>query len=329
MKHFSQPNLSSMRNYKLHAGRVHPANINGHDALFRALFDDSPDAIFLLHPVNFMIIDCNAKALQLFQARDKVDLSGRESFTLYDSEPVEFSKSILIDTINKGKEHSQELAFKTLKGNVFWGRTSIRKVNSMTGSLIIFRVRRVVDYMKTAEMLSSMIKHTAKATGLEFFGMLTELLAKNFGVSLAMVTRVNSSHSMAVSVSCWYKTQPMDNLSFNLDSSPSSNLLKGYTTFYPSNLRDMFPGDLIIHSLQMESYLGTPVYCPSGEVCGLLMLMDEKAMEEVPNSRYILSLFASRCGAEFERIEIEESYRKKIFELGGTVEQWNSGIVKP
>lgn len=310
-----------MRNYKLNTGKVHAAAISGHDALFRALFDDSPDAIFLLHPANFMIIDCNAKALQLFQATDKTDLSGRESFTLYDSEPVEFSKNILIDTINKGKEHSQELAFKTLKGNVFWGRTSLRKVNSMTGSLIIFRVRRVVDYMKTAEMLSSMIKHTARATGLKFFEMLTELLAKNFGVSLAMVARIDVHHSRALSISCWYKGQPMENLSFNMENSPSSNLLKGYTTFYPSNLRDMFPDDLIISSLGMESYLGAPVYCPSGEVCGLLILMDEKTMEEVPNSRYILSLFASRCGAEFERIEIEESYRKRIFELGGTVEQ--------
>jgi PAS domain S-box-containing protein len=309
-----------MRNYKIITGRVHPATIDGHDALFRALFDDSPDAIFLLHPVNFMIIDCNAKAMQLFQAQEKADLISRESFSLYDSEPVEFSKSILIDNINKGKEHSQELAFRSIRGNVFWGRTSIRKVNTMTGSLIIFRVRRVVDYMKTAEMLSSMINHTAKATGLDFFNVLTELLSKNFGVSMAMVAQIDADHTGAKSLSCWYRSDRMYNMNFNLETSPSLNVLKGYTTFYPSNLRGMFPGDPIVRELEMESYLGTPVFCTSGEVCGLLILMDEKVMEEIPNARYILSLFASRCGAEFERIVIEESYRKKIFELGGTVE---------
>ncbi len=304
-----------MRNYKLYARPTHPGTINSQDALFRALFDDSPDAIFLLHPGNFNIIDCNVKAMQLFQAQEKADLSGKESFSLYDSEPVEFSKSTFIETINKGMEHSQELAFKSLKGNIFWGRTTIRKVDTASGSLIIFRVRRVVDYMKTAEMLSSMVKHTAKATGLEFFSVLTELLSKSFGVSTSMVARIDPQNQRAVSIRGWHKTHPMDNVSFDLETSPSLNVLKGYTTFYPSNLREMFSGDLLLQKMEMESYMGAPVFNASGEVCGLLILMDEKAMEEIPNSRYILSLFASRCGAEFERIEIEENYRRQIREL--------------
>jgi PAS domain S-box-containing protein len=304
-----------MRNYKLYARPTHPGTINSQDALFRALFDDSPDAIFLLHPGNFNIIDCNVKAMQLFQAQEKADLSGKESFSLYDSEPVEFSKSTFIETINKGMEHSQELAFRSLKGNIFWGRTTIRKVDTASGSLIIFRVRRVVDYMKTAEMLSSMVKHTAKATGLEFFSVLTELLSKSFGVSTSMVARIDPQNQRAVSIRGWHKTHPMDNVSFDLETSPSLNVLKGYTTFYPSNLREMFSGDLLLQKMEMESYMGAPVFNASGEVCGLLILMDEKAMEEIPNSRYILSLFASRCGAEFERIEIEENYRRQIREL--------------
>jgi len=52
----------------------------------------------------------------------------------------------------------------------------------------------------------------------------------------------------------------------------------------------------------MESFMGTPVFGVSGEVCGLLVLMDDKPMEEIPNSRYMLSIFASRVGAELERM---------------------------
>jgi hypothetical protein len=267
-----------------------------------------------------MIIDCNVKALQLFQAQEKAELSGRESFSLYDSEPVEFSKNIFIETINKGMEHTQEMAFKSLKGNIFWGRTSIRRVDTLGGSLIIFRVRRVVDYMKTTEMLSSMIKHTSKATGYHYFTVLTELLSKTFSVCTSLVAKVNQIDNTATSIHCWHKSHALENLRFDLKTSASLNVLKGYTTFYPSNLSEMFPDDAIISQLGVESYMGTPVYDASGEVGGLLILMDDKPMEEIPNSRYVLALFASRCGAEFERIVIEESYRKKIFELGGTVE---------
>jgi len=309
-----------MRNYKLYADPMKPGRINGHDALYKALFDESPDAIFLLHPGSFEIMDCNVKALQLFQAGDKNELTGRESFSLYDSEPVEFSKNTFINTINKGMEHSQEMAFRSLKGNIFWGKTSIRRVEAVGGSVIIFRVRRVIDYMKTAEMLASIIKLTAKATGLEYFKVLTELLSKNFGVSTSMVAQIDPENNMAKSMRCWHKTHAIDNVCFDLETSPSLNVLKGYTTFYPAKLMEMFPEDRLIRRMKLESYMGAPVFNASGEVHGLLILMDEKTMEEIPNSRYLLSLFASRCGAELERIEIEENYRKRILELGGSME---------
>jgi hypothetical protein len=228
---------------------------------------------------------------------------------------VEFSKNSLIDTINSGREHSQELAFKSLKGNIFWGRCSIRKVDTTGGTLIIFRVRRVVDYMKTAEMLSSMIKQTSKATGYAYFEVLTELLSKSFGVCTSMVATVDVDNKTATSIHCWHKSQPIDTFSFDLDTSPSLNVMRGYPTFYPRNIKEMFPDDTIIRRLDIEGFLGTPIFCAAGEVCGLLILMDNKAMEEIPNSRFVLSIFASRAGAELERIRVEENYQRQIREL--------------
>ena len=308
-----------MRNYKLLTEPIQQGTFDAHDALFKAVFDEAPDAIFLLHPGSFEIMECNTKALQLFQALDKNELKGRESFSLYDSEPVEFSKISLIETITRGMEHSLELAFRSLKGNIFWGRASLRKVEVRNGSLIIFRVRRVVDYMKTAEMLSSMVKVTSRITGMEFFCALTELLSKNFGVTTAMVAKIDPKLNKAISVCCWHKTGYLGKLDFNLDTSSSQNVLKGYTTFYPTKLREMFPDDQLVKTLEVDGYMGTPVFNASGEVYGLVILMDEKAMEEIPNSRHILSLFASRCGAEFERIETEDNYRKQIRELEGKI----------
>ena len=50
-------------------------------------------------------------------------------------------------------------------------------------------------------------------------------------------------------------------------------------------------------------------------------MMDDKPMEEIPNSRYMLSIFASRVGAELERMKIEESYKRKILELQQAMNQ--------
>lgn len=304
-----------MRNYKLLITKISNHLKKDRDELFQVIFDDSPDAIFLLRIEDFVIIDCNLKALQLFQAPDKSELAGRDSFSLYESEPVEFSKTTFIETISKGEEHSQELSFRSLKGNIFWGRCSIRQVMAAGGPIVVFRVRRVVDYMKTAEMLSSMIKHTAKTTGYKYFSTLTELLAKTFGVSTAMIAKIDTATGIAATLHCWHHTCNIENMTFALESSPALNVTRGYPTFYPRNLKEMFPQDPVVKILDAEGFLGTPVFCAEGNVCGLLLIMDDKPMEEIPNSRYILSLFASRAGAEFERIQTEENYRQKIREL--------------
>jgi hypothetical protein len=169
--------------------------------------------------------------------------------------------------------------------------------------------------MKTAEMLSTMIKHTSKATGYRYFAVLTELLAKTFGVCTAMVARIDHESKTAHSLHCWHQNTVIENASFELETSPALNVTRGYPTFYPRNLKEMFPGDSFIRNMGVEGFLGTPVFCAEGNVCGLLLIMDDKPMEEIPNSRYILSLFASRAGAEIERITIEENYQQKIREL--------------
>jgi len=312
-----KPSSNSMRNYKLYNDQFQTGFLSEQDALFRIVFEESPDAIFMLHPGNFNILDCNAKAIQLFQGDQKTDLAGRESFELYDVPPAEFSRKVFIDTINQGTDHTQEMAFRSLKGNIFWGKCSVKRVESAKGPIVVLRVRRVVDYMKTAEMLSTMIKQTARVTGLEYFSVLTELLVKSFGVSVAFIARLDEDLQNAEIIHCWHKQQFLECKSFDLTTSPSLNVLRGYTAYYPNNLREMFPDDSLIHHFDMESYMGTPVFDMKGEVCGLLVMMDDKPMEEIPNSRYMLSIFASRVGAELERMKIEESYKKKIHELTG------------
>ncbi len=304
-----------MRHYKLNHDQFQAGILSEQDALFRIIFEESPDAIFMLNPGNFHIIDCNAKAIQLFQGDHKTDMVGKESFELYDAPPVEFSKNVFIDTINKGADHTQEMAFRSLKGNIFWGKCSVKRVEGARGPVVVFRVRRVVDYMKTAEMLSTMIKQTARVTGMEYFSVLTELLVKSFGVSVAFIATIDEGFQKSDIIHCWHKQQFLECKSYDLATSPSLNVLRGYTAYYPNNLREMFPDDELIHHLGMESYMGTPVFDVKGEVCGLLVMMDDKPMEEIPNSRYMLSIFASRVGAELERMKIEESYKKKIYEL--------------
>jgi len=304
-----------MRNFRLNKEQYHPGTVTNSDILFRTIFDESPDAIFLLEPGHFTITDCNNQALQLFQAGDKSQLTGLDSFMLYDSEPVEFSREILVGNINGGTKQVQEVAFKTVKGNVFWGCGTFQKVKTLQGSLIVFRVRRVVDYMMTAEMLSTLIKHTSRVTGSDFFRAVTELLVKTFGVGMAAIAKLDPTANYADTLYFWPDKTENNPAKFDLRSGPSQNVVKGYTTFYPSHLIEYFPADKMVRKLQVDSFIGAPVYNTNGEVMALLIMMDRKPMEEIPNLRFILTILASRTGAELERLACEADMRRQITDL--------------
>lgn len=286
------------------------------DPLFRAVFDDSPDAIFLLNSTDFTIVDCNKKALDLFQAQHKNDLVSFEVFNLYDAEPVAFSKNQFIETVNSGQEYTQELAFKSIRGNIFWGRYTVKTIETKYGKIVVFRARRVVDYLKTAEMLSTLVKHTSKVIGIEYFKSITGLLSKAFDARFCIVARLEEPGSLKAStVHCWANGTERQNFAFSLEGSSSLNVLKGYTTFYPRNLKEMFPDDELIAILGADSYMGTPVFDETGMVTGMIILMDDKPMEEIPNSRYVLSLLASRAGTEFNRLDSVEHMQQRMDEL--------------
>jgi len=305
-----------MRTLKIIQEQTSLIRTHNDDPLFRAVFDESPDAIFLLNSSDFTIIDCNQKALDLFQAQHKNDLVSFEVFSLYDAEPVEFSKTQFIETVNSGQEYSHELAFKTIRGNIFWGRYTVKPIETSYGKIIVFRARRVVDYLKTAEMLSALVKHTSKVGGLDYFRAITGLLSKAFDTRYCIVARLSEPGSdMASTVHCWANGDERENFTFSLKGSSSMNVIHGYTTFYPRKLKEMFPGDELVTAFGAESYMGAPVFNASGQVTAIIILMDDKPMEEIPNSRYVLSLLASRAGTELDRIDSVNQMQQKIDEL--------------
>jgi hypothetical protein len=50
-------------------------------------------------------------------------------------------------------------------------------------------------------------------------------------------------------------------------------------------------------------------------------MMDRKPMAEIPNLRFILTILASRTGAELERLDCEAGLRKEIADLESKLKQ--------
>jgi signal transduction histidine kinase len=80
-------------------------------------------------------------------------------------------------------------------------------------------------------------------------------------------------------------------------------------------VRAAFPGAELLGRTQADSFLGTPLEASTGEVLGVLVVMDDAPMEQVARARSLLKIFAARAGAELEREQATGALHEQEMQL--------------
>jgi len=74
---------------------------------------------------------------------------------------------------------------------------------------------------------------------------------------------------------------------------------------YASRIQQMFPDDQILIGLGMESYVGVPLFDSQHRPLGILFAMFRRGLENPGFIESVISVFASRCEAELERMRMQ------------------------
>lgn len=113
--------------------------------LKEAVFNESTDAIFLVNQETLLTIDCNRRAVELFEANSKEELINIEGYTLHKHPfpPEEVKASAeQVDTLGFW---SQEVEYLTKKGNSFWGNLAAKHITVAGQQLHLVRVTDISE----------------------------------------------------------------------------------------------------------------------------------------------------------------------------------------
>jgi hypothetical protein len=98
------------------------------DALFSAVFDESADAILLVHAHDDTIYDCNRRAVELFEAPSKTHLIGKAiSDFQTDPTPAKLNEQDQL-RLKQGETITHERAYKTYQGKTFLGDIATKQL---------------------------------------------------------------------------------------------------------------------------------------------------------------------------------------------------------
>lgn len=138
--------------------------------LLGLLFDQNTSGLVLHDYKNNRVLRCNARVLQLFEAGDQNQFAQRfNSSLLAEGHSVEHELNLL-RAFSRGQTISQQLHFKSLKGNEFWAQYEARAVKQGGQTLYLHSFvdisRQVQPLSLEAERLRLVIEalpHTAVA----------------------------------------------------------------------------------------------------------------------------------------------------------------------
>ena len=154
--------------------------------------------------------------------------------------------------------------------------------------------------------LRAILEGTSRSTGVVFFQNLVRHLASALGVNFAFIAEFDGAPTRVRTLAFWGRDRIRENIDFELAGTPCEDVVRGGLCHHPRGVREQFPNDWQLVHLEIESYLGVPLFDGEGRVLGHLAVFDERPMPSEPRRLFIFRIFAARAAVELERLRVEQ-----------------------
>jgi len=225
--------------------------------------------------------------------------------------------------IKDGKENVDiEVSFVSKSGKkiIVEGKINTRKKDGKPfATRGIFR--DITERKRAEKTLDTIIQVTSSKVGEEFLETLVSTLATTLRVKFGFITELISGDKISgKTVVYWKRGKIEENFEYDYGGTPCESVMEAGIAFYPIDVDNKFPDDLILKNEGIKSYLAIAFSDSSGQIKGHMGIMDTKPMERSDLAESMLKAFSARAGIELERKHTEEALRENQERLTGFME---------
>lgn len=158
-----------------------------HD-LREAIFNESADALFLVNTQTLLTLDCNQRAVELFEADSKANLLNIQGHTLQVEPFQETDLQAATEAMLTQGFWSREIEYRTHKGKIFWGNLAAKPITIAGQALNLVRITDISDRKQAEAELHRTNQELARATRLkdEFLANMSHELRTPLNAILGM-----------------------------------------------------------------------------------------------------------------------------------------------
>ena len=168
---------------------------------------------------------------------------------------------------------------------------------------------------KTLQFIS---ENGYKLEGDEFLKEAAIFLANLLKVNYVIIDKYSIKEQNIAEIECFYSKKLhkfLPKSSYDLSNTPCENVINKNICSYPSNTKNLFPKDTLLTELNIESYIGTPLWSSKMEPIGLIAIMNDKPIVDVKTVEKIIKILAIKIENILENIIFNEQITTKNIDI--------------
>jgi len=267
-----------------------------------------------------IFLGCNQLFAEDAGLNSSKELIGKNDYDIFTAENAEHFREDDIAVMESGiAKLNFEEPQTTNDGKTIYLETNKIPLKDGDGELlgILGSYTNITERKRVEKITSTLAKQSSAVSTAETFFKdclfnLADFYHTEF-VFIGLISGEAKSHIKTFLV--WKSGEFIDNFEYKLAGTPCEDVTNINSELIPEDVCIHYPEDKMLIDLGVDSYFGSPLILPNGEVFGLVSVFDTKPLHLEPWARPILDIYASRIAIELERMRTEEELQGLAYSM--------------
>tara|TARA_R110002167_G_scaffold261822_1_gene468447 strand:- start:16018 stop:19176 length:3159 start_codon:yes stop_codon:yes gene_type:complete len=167
--------------------------------------------------------------------------------------------------------------------------------------------KEMQQQIQLTDSLKALLYNIDHSSSEEFFSCCAQALTVTYKTQFAFIGIFADKEKTSIkTLAVWAKGALGKNFTYELKGTPCADVLDHSMEIISENAAKLYPDDELLISIGIESYFGSPLKTPSGQVIGMMAVMDTKPLSIENALKSVLGLFANKVALELQRRKVSE-----------------------